>query len=127
MNLTTIGIDLAKTSFCLVGMDQHGKVVLRKTFKHAQLLLFIAQCPAILIGMEACSGAHYWGREFLKLGHKVGIIASRFIAPFRKGGKNDNNDAEAICKAVSRTTFWLVPIKTAKQKAQLCAQCVHSV
>jgi transposase len=63
MNLTTLGIDLAKTSFSLIGMDQQGKVVLRKTLKRAQLLPFIAQCPASLIGMEACSGAHYWGRE----------------------------------------------------------------
>ncbi len=124
MNLTTLGIDLAKTSFSLVGMDQHGKVVLRKTLKRAQLLPFIAQCPSCLIGMEACSGAHYWGREFTKLGHKVGIIASKFIAPFRKGGKNDNNDAEAICEAVGRSTIWFVPIKTAEQQAQLC---VHRV
>ncbi len=124
MNLTTLGIDLAKTSFSLVGMDQHGKVVLRKTLKRAQLLPFIAQCPASLIGMEACSGAHYWGREFAKLGHKVGIIASKFIAPFRKGGKNDNNDAEAICEAVGRSTIWFVPVKTAEQQAQLC---VHRV
>lgn len=124
MNLTTLGIDLAKTSFSLVGMDQHGKVVLRKTLKRAQLLPFVAQCPSCLIGMEACSGAHYWGREFRALGHRVGIIASKFIVPFRKGGKNDNNDAEAICEAVSRSTIWFVPVKTAEQQAQLC---VHRV
>jgi transposase len=91
MNLTTLGIDLAKTSFSLVGMDQHGKVVLRKTLKRAQLLPFIAHCTTCLIGMEACSGAHYWGREFSKLVHKLGIIASKFIVPFRKGGKNESN------------------------------------
>jgi transposase len=124
MNLTTLGIDLAKTSFSLVGMDQHGKVVLRKTLNRAKLLPFIAQCPASLIGMEACSGAHHWAREFTKLGHKVGIIASKFIAPFRKGGKNDNNDAEAICEAVKRPNIWFVPIKTTEQQAQLC---VHRV
>ena len=124
MNLTTLGIDLAKTSFSLVGMDKHGKVILRKTLKRAQLLPFVAQCPPCLIGMEACSGAHYWGREFRKLGHDIGIIASKFIAPFRKGGKNDNNDAEAICEAVSRATIWFVPVKTAEQQAQLC---VHRV
>jgi len=124
MNLTTIGIDLAKTSFSLVGMDKHGKVVLRKTLKRAQLLAFVAQCPPCLIGMEACSGAHYWGREFRKLGHEVGIMACKFIAPFRKGGKNDNNDAEAICEAVSRSTIWFVPVKTADQQAALC---VHRV
>jgi transposase len=124
MNLTTLGIDLAKTSFSLVGMDQHGKIVLRKTLKRDQLLPFIAQCPECLIGMEACSGAHYWGREFSRLGHRIGIIASKFIAPFRKGGKNDNNDAEAICEAVRRSNIWFVPVKTAEQQAQLC---VHRV
>jgi transposase len=77
MNLTTLGIDLAKSSFSLFCMDQHGKVVLRKTLKRNQLLPFIAQCPPCLIGMEACSGAHCWGREFTQLGHKVGIIADR--------------------------------------------------
>ena len=71
MNLTTLGIDLAKSSFSLVGMNKYGKVVLRKTFKRTQLLSFIAQCPPCLIGMEACGGAHYWGRECSKLGHKI--------------------------------------------------------
>ena len=125
MNITTLGIYLAKTSFSLVGMDQQGKVVLRKTLKRTQLLPFIAQCPTSLIGMEACSGAHYWGREFAKLGHKVGIIASKFIAPFRKGGKNDNNDAETICEAVARSTIWFVPVKTAEQQTQPRVQCVQ--
>lgn len=124
MNLTALGIDLAKTSFSIVGMDKHGKVVLRKALKREQVLPFIAQCPPCLIGMEACSGAHYWGREFTQLGHKVGIMACKFIAPFRKGGKNDNNDAEAICEAVSRSTIWFVPVKTADQQAALC---VHRV
>jgi len=124
MNLTTLGIDLAKNSFSLVGMDKHGKIVLRKTLKRTQVLPFIAQCSPCLIGMEACSGAHYWGREFTKLEHKVGIMACKFIAPFRKGGKNDNNDAEAICEAVSRSTIWFVPVKTADQQATLC---VHRV
>ncbi len=124
MNLTTLGIDLAKSSFSIVGMDQHGKIVLRKTLKRVQVLPFIAQCQPCLIGMEACSGAHYWGREFRKLGHNVGIMACKFIAPFRKGGKNDNNDAEAICEAVSRSTIWFVPVKSVDQQAALC---VHRV
>jgi transposase len=124
MNLTTLGIDLAKNSFSLVGMDKYGKVILRKTLKRPQVLPFMAQCPPCLIGMEACSGAHYWAREFTKLGHRIGIMACKFIAPFRKGGKNDNNDAEAICEAVSRSTIWFVPVKTADQQAALC---VHRV
>ena len=125
MNITTLGIDLAKNSFSLVGMDKHGKVVLRKTLRRNKLLPFIAQCPPCLIGMEACSGAHYWGREFQKLGHQVGIIAAKFVEPYRKGGKNDNNDAEAICEAVRRPTIWFVPVKTVDQQAVLCLHRVR--
>ncbi len=88
MNITTIGIDLAKTSFSLVGSDKHSKIVLRKTVNRGKLLSVIAQCPSCLIGLEACSGAHYWAREFEKLGHQVRIIAAKFIEPYRKGGKN---------------------------------------
>lgn len=124
MNITTIGIDLAKNSFSLVGANKHGKVVLRKTLSRSKLLPFIAQCPPCLIGLEACSGAHYWGREFETLGHRVGIIAAKFVEPYRKGSKNDNNDAEAICEAVSRPNIWFVPIKTAEQQAVLC---IHRV
>lgn len=124
MNITTLGIDLAKNSFSIVGMNEHGKVVLRKTLTRAKLLAFIAQCPPCLIGMEACSGAHYWGREFSKLGHRIGIIAAKFVEPYRKGSKNDNNDAEAICEAVSRPNIWFVPVKTPDQQAVLC---IHRV
>jgi transposase len=124
MHITTIGIDLAKTNFSLVGSDKHGKIALRKTVKRNKLLSCIAQCPPCLIGLEACSGAHYWAREFEKLGHRVRIIAAKFIEPYRKGGKNDNNDAEAICEAVRRPNIWFVPVKTADQQAQLC---VHRV
>ena len=124
MNITTIGIDLAKNSFSIVGMDKYGKVVLRKTLSRKKLLSFIAQCPSCLISMEACSGAHYWGREFQRLGHQVRIIAAKFIEPYRKGGKNDNNDAEAICEAVSRPNIWFVPVKTPDQQAVLC---IHRV
>jgi len=119
-NLTTIGIDLAKTNFSLVGMDKHGNILFRKQLTRNKLLAFIAQCPPCLIGMEACSGAHYWGREFKKYGHKIGILAAKFVEPFRKGGKNDNNDAEAICEAVRRPNIWFVPVKTADQQAVLC-------
>ena len=120
MQFTTIGIDLAKNSFALVGMNSHGKVTLRKTLSRNKLLPFIAQCPPCLISMEACSGAHYRGREFQKPGHQVRIIAAKFIEPYRKGGKNDNNDAEAICEAVLRPNIWFVPIKTPDQQAVLC-------
>lgn len=102
MDITTIGIDLAKNSFSLAGANEHGKVVLRKTLSRSKLMSFMAQCPRCLVGMEACSGVQYWGREFEKLGHQVRIIAAKFITPYRKGGKNDNNDAQAICEALGR-------------------------
>src|SRR5690554_8205147 len=70
--------------------------------------------------MEACSGAHYWARELTKLGHDARIIAPRFVAPYRKSSKNDDNDAEAICEAVSRPNMRFVPIKTEDQQAVLC-------
>ncbi len=124
MNITTIGINLAKTRFSLVGSDKHGKIVLRKTLTRNKLLSFIAKCPLCLIGLEACSGAHYWAREFEKFGHQVRIIAVKFIEPYRKGGKNDYNDAEAICEAVRRPNIWFVPVKSADQQAELC---VHRV
>jgi len=124
VNTTTIGIDLAKNSFSLAGSDKHGKIVLRKTVNRGKLLSVIAQCPPCLIGLEACSGAHYWAREFEQLGHEVRIIAVKFIEPYRKGGKNDNNDAEAICEAVRRPNIWYVPVKSADQQAALC---VHRV
>jgi len=120
MNITTLGIDLAKNTFSIVGMNQHGKVVCRKTLSRNKLLPFISQCPPSLIGMEACSGAHFWARSFEEMGHRVGIIAAKFVAPYRKGGKNDNNDAEAICEAVMRPNIWFVPVKSPDQQAVLC-------
>ena len=75
MNITTIGIDLAKTSFSLVGTNKHGKIVLRKTLSRKKLMSFIAQCPPCMIGLEACSGAHYWAREFEKPGHLRAVVA----------------------------------------------------
>ena len=117
INITTIGIDLAKTSFSLVGSDKHGKIVLRKTLTREKLLPFIAQCPPCLIGLETSNGAHYWAREFEKLGPQVRIIAVKFIEPYRKGSKNDNNDAEPICEAVSRPNIWFVPVKSATLSA----------
>ncbi len=119
MNVTTIGIDLAKTAFSIHGTDQHGKVMVRKRLNRPKLLAFFAQLPPCLIGMEACSGAHYWAREMTRLGHDVRIIAPRFVAPYRKSSKNDDNDAEAICEAVSRPNMRFVPIKTEDQQAVL--------
>jgi len=119
MNITTIGIDLAKTTFSLHGTDDRGQICLRKTVSRKKLLLTLANLPPCLIGMEACSGAHYWAREIRKLGHDPRIMAPKFVIPYRKGGKNDNNDAAAICEAVTRPDMRFVPVKSAEQQAVL--------
>lgn len=115
--IKTLGIDLAKNTFSLVGVDEHGKVIMRKTLSRKKLLPYIVQLNPCLIAMEACSGAHYWAREFKLIGHQVAIIAAKFIEPFRTGGKNDNNDAQAICEAAMRPNIWHVPVKTVDQQA----------
>jgi len=118
-NVTTVGIDLAKNVFSVHGMDAAGRQVLRRTVRREQLGAMVAQWPACLIGMEACSGAHEWARRFQELGHTVRLMAPKFVAPYRKGGKNDGNDAEAICEAVSRPTMRFVPIKSVEQQSVL--------
>ena len=107
--ITTVGIDLAKNVFSLHGVDGAGRVVLRKTVRRDQLVGVVAGLPPCLIGMEACSGAHEWGRRFQGLGHTVRLMAPKFVAPYRKSGKNDGNDAEAICEAVTRPSMRFVP------------------
>ena len=119
MSVSAIGIDLAKNSFSLHGTDEHGKVFLKKTVTRNKLLMTLANVPPCLVGMEACSGAHYWAREIRKLGHEVRIMAPKFIIPYRKGGKNDNNDAAAICEAVTRPDMRFVPVKSPEQQAVL--------
>ena len=123
--VTTVGIDLAKNVFSLHGVDASGAVVIRKTVSRARLMEVVAQQPACLIGLEACSGAHEWARRFQALGHTVKLMAPRFVAPYRKNGKNDGNDAEAICEAVSRPSMRFVPIKTLEQQSVLCLHRVR--
>jgi len=117
--ITTVGIDLAKLVFSVHGVDEHGAVVIRKTVSRSRFVSMVAQWPACVIGMEACSGAHEWARRFQALGHTVRIMAPRFVAPYRKSGKNDGNDAEAICEAVQRPSMRFVPVKSAEQQAVL--------
>ena len=113
--VTTVGIDLAKRVFALHGVDASGRVVLRKTIRREQFVETVAKLPPCLIGMEACSGSHEWARRFQGLGHSVRLMAPVFVAPYRKSGKNDGNDAEAICEAVSRPNMRFVPVKSAEQ------------
>ena len=117
--ITTVGIDLAKNVFSLHGVDAAGKTVLRRSVRRDRLVQTVASLSPCLIGMEACSGAHEWGRRFAQHGHRVKLMAPKFVAPYRKSDKNDGNDAEAICEAVSRPNMRFVPVKSAEQQALL--------
>ena len=117
MNITRIGLDIAKNVFEVHGVDEHGKVVLRKTLKRDQVTEFFAHLSACLIGIEACGSAHYWARTLAKWGHTVRLMAGQFVAPYRKSGKNDGNDAEAICEAVGRPNMRFVLVKSEEQQA----------
>jgi transposase len=99
MNITTVGIDLAKNALQVHAVDARGKVVLRKQFKRIEVSAFFANLPPCLIGMEACGGAHYWGRTLEQFGHTVRLIPPQFVKPYVKSNKNDVADAEAICEA----------------------------
>src|ERR1700729_4346682 len=124
MQIHSVGIDLGKTTFHLVALGTAGKVLVRKNFSRKQLLAFTANMPASLIGLEACSGAHFLGRALRKQGHDVKLIPAQFVKPFVKSNKNDFIDAEAIAEAVERKNMRFVPIKT---DDQLDLQAIHRV
>ena len=115
MNITSIGIDLGKTTFHLIALDQHGKRVIQKKFSRQQLLAYTANLPGSLIGIEACSGAHFIGATLRQQGHEVRLIPAQFVKPFVKSNKNDFLDTEAIAEAVTRENMRFVPIKTDDQ------------
>lgn len=119
MQITTLGIDLAKSIFQLHGIDAEGKVLLRKKLRRQTLLSFLAGLPPCLVGMEACATAHFWAREVAALGHEVRLIPPAYVKPYVKRQKNDMADAEAICEAVSRPNMHFVAIKSADQQAVL--------
>ena len=123
--VTTVGIDLAKSVFSLHGVDAAGKAMFRRTVRRDRLLETVAGLSPCLIGMEACSGAHEWGRRFQAYGHTVRLMAPKFVAPNRKSGKNDGNDAEAICEAVTRPNMRFVPVKSVEQQALLAMHRVR--
>lgn len=119
MKITTIGIDLAKNLFQVHGVDEHGKVLLKKQFKRDLMIPFFANLSPCLIGMEACGSAHYWANKLQEYGHTVKLMAPQFVKPYVKTNKNDAADAEAICEAVTRPTMRFVPIKNGEQLAVL--------
>jgi transposase len=114
--LTTIGLDLAKNVFHVVGCDARGKRVLRKRLRRGQVLGYFSQLPPCRVGMEACAGAHYWGREIQALGHQVRLIPAQHVKPLVRGNKNDYNDALAIAEALGRPGLRCVAIKTPAQQ-----------
>lgn len=119
MTITTVGIDLAKNVFAVHGVDHNGKTVLIKPrVSRVALPELIASLPPCVIGMEACSGAHYWARLFKQYGHNARLMAPKFVSPYRmagKTGKNDAADARAICEAVQRPHMRFVPVKDESQ------------
>src|SRR6202051_1382888 len=124
MQLHTIGIDLGKTLFHLVGLNQRGEVVVRKKFSRKQLLHFTANLQVELIGMEACGGSHFLGRALREQGHEVRLMPAQYVKPYVKTNKSDYIDAEAIAEAVQRPRMRFVPIKT---EEQLDLQALHRV
>ena len=120
----TIGIDLGKTVFHLVGLNLRGEVVVRRKLSRKLLLQFTANLHVVLIGMEACGGAHFLGRALREQGHDVRLMPAQYVKPYVKTNKNDYIDAEAIAEAVARPTMRFVPIKT---DDQLDMQSLHRV
>ena len=116
MKVTTIGIDLAKNVFQVHGVNRQGEVVVRKQLRRGQLLDWFSKLAPCQVGMEACGSAHHWARELGRLGHDVRLMAPQFVKPYVKRGKNDANDAEAICEAVSRPNMRFVAAKTVEQQ-----------
>src|SRR6201993_4840763 len=124
MEIHTIGIDLAKTIFHLVGVNARGEVVVRKKCSRNQLLRFTSNLRVSLIGMEACGGSHFLGRALREQGHDVRLMPAQYVKPYVKTNKNDYIDAEAIAEAVGRPSMRFVPIKTDEQ---LDLQSLHRV
>jgi transposase len=119
MQITTIGLDIAKNVFQVHGIDAAEQVVARKQLRRSQVLAFFKALPPCLVGMEACATAHYWAREFTKLGHKVRLMPAKDVKAYVKRNKNDAADAEAICEAVRRPTMRFVQIKSPEQQGRL--------
>jgi transposase len=113
-----IGIDTSKAIFSLHGIDQEDRPILRINLRRAQMIPFFKKVPPTDIAMEACGGAHYWARVLIALGHKVRLIPPQYVKPYVKRGKNDRNDAAAICEAAGRPGMHFVPVKSVAQQAQ---------
>jgi transposase len=124
MNVTRIGLDLAKNVFQVHGVDRSERVVVRRQLSRSQMVGFFEKLPPCLIGMEACASAHHWARTLQPMGHTVRLIAPQFVKPYIKSQKNDANDAEGICEAVGRPNMRFVTIKTREQQDM---QAIHRI
>ena len=119
MQITMIGLDIAKNVFQVHGIDAAENVVVRKQLRRGQVIAFFKALAPCLVGMEACATSHYWARELTKLGHQVRLMPAKDVKAYVKRNKNDAADAEAICEAVRRPTMRFVAIKSAEQQGQL--------
>ena len=119
MDVSTIGLDIAKSVFQVHGVDAAGEVVVRRRLRRRQLLGFFEKLGPCLVGIEACATAHYWGREIAALGHEVRLMPAHYVKAYVKRGKNDAADAEAICEAVQRPTMRFVSLKSTEQQSML--------
>src|ERR1700694_241047 len=119
MQITTIGLDIAKNVFQVHGIDAAEKVIVRKQLRRGQVIAFFEALAPCLVGVEACATSHYWARELTKLGHEVRLMPAKDVKAYVKRNKNDAADAEAICEAVRRPTMRFVRIKSPEQQGQL--------
>ncbi len=119
MNINTIGLDLAKNVFQVHGIDNTGKVIVRRSLRRRQMMPFFGKLEPCLIGIEACGTSHFWARELQALGHEVKLMPPAYVKPYVKRGKTDAGDAEAIAEAVTRPTMRFVAIKSAEQQSVL--------
>lgn len=127
MSIVSIGVDLAKTVFQGHGVDAPGQVGLRRRLSRNELVAFFAKLPPCRVGMEACSSAHHWARERVRLGHAVRLIMPQYVKPYVRRNKADAADAEAICEAVGRPNIWFVPIRTVEQQGILALHRVRAL
>lgn len=126
MNVTRIGLDLAKNVFQIHGVDRDERVVAKRKCTRRQVHDYFEKLPPCRVGMEACASAHYWAREFTRMGHEVKLIAPQFVKPYIKSQKNDANDAEAICEAVGRPNMRFVTAKTVAQQDILAVHRIRN-
>ena len=124
MTIVTLGLDLGKNWIHMVGLDESGRIILRRRARRNRLLAQTANMPACLVGLEACCGAHHLGRALEAQGHRVRLMPPQYVKPFVKSNKNDYRDAEACAEAVQRPTMRFVPLKI---EGQLDLQTIHRV